>query len=137
MNQEANEFRGERVTFRGLFDRHPIVEIPIIQRDYAQGRESASEVRRGFLNALCNALAKAEGDSTLPLDLDFVYGSVEGSGRKAFLPLDGQQRLTTLFLLHWYLAWKDGKWDEFIAFIKDSQKSRLSYSVRPSLAGVL
>lgn len=40
-----------------------------------------------------------------PLVLDFVYGSVEGD---TFYPLDGQQRLTTLWLLHWYLALRAG-----------------------------
>ena len=34
--------------------------------------------------------------------LDFVYGS--DSIAKDFMPLDGQQRLTTLFLLHYYAA---------------------------------
>ncbi len=43
----------------------------------------------------------------VPLCTRFVYGSVEGIGETRFLPLDGQQRLTTLFLLHWYLAWAD------------------------------
>jgi hypothetical protein len=37
-----------------------------------------------------------------PVSLDFVYGDVDANG--ALVPLDGQQRLTTLFLLHWYLA---------------------------------
>jgi hypothetical protein len=36
-----------------------------------------------------------------PVGLDFIYGEIE-DGR--LIPLDGQQRLTTLFLLHWYLA---------------------------------
>lgn len=37
--------------------------------------------------------------------LDFVYGEVaDGTLR----PLDGQQRLTTLFLLHWYVASRTG-----------------------------
>lgn len=34
-------------------------------------------------------------------DLDFVYGSSKRIGDVTyFIPLDGQQRLTTLFLLH-------------------------------------
>ena len=38
-------------------------------------------------------------------DLDFVYGSSKRIDDVTyFIPLDGQQRLTTLFLLHWYLA---------------------------------
>src|SRR6266571_3416676 len=123
---------GARSTFRQLFDRHPIVEVPIVQRDYVQGRKSEVEVRTGFVSALAAALAKPPGDPNLPLDLDFVYGSVEKTDRKAFSPLDGQQRLTTLFLLHWYLAWSDERWADFHKLFRAKEKSRFSYSVRPS-----
>ena len=134
MSQSINTSVGKRVTFRGLFKRHDLVEIPIIQRDYAQGRTSKleSEIRSDFVRALYEALAKPAADPSLPLDLDFVYGSVENDGRKAFCPLDGQQRLTTLFLLHWYLAWKDRRFDDLAAFVRDEQQSRFSYTVRPS-----
>ncbi len=128
----ASPYLGKRVTFRDLFKHHPRVEIPIIQRDYAQGRQSASELRSQFLDALCSALSRMPGDATLPLDLDFVYGSIEGESQPAFCPLDGQQRLTTLFLLHWYLGWIDGKAEDFRAFACDSERSRLAYAVRPS-----
>jgi hypothetical protein len=129
----AKEYLGERVTFRQLFEYHPRVEIPIIQRDYAQGRASAHEVRSLFLGALHEALLKSPTDPTLPLDLDFVYGSIEGEDVSAFCPLDGQQRLTTLFLLHWYLAWVDSKADDFASFLTDVRgKSRFAYVVRPS-----
>ncbi len=37
------------------------------------------------------------------MQLDFVYGINDGS---MFIPLDGQQRLTTLWLLHWFVAYK-------------------------------
>lgn len=75
------------------------IEIPLFQRDYAQGRQSeqAVLVRARFIADLCAAL---EGDKNL--HLDFVFGDViEGT----LYPLDGQQRLTTLFLLHCYLSW--------------------------------
>lgn len=132
VSQSTNPNSGERVTFRELFQRHPIVEVPIIQRDYVHGRASELEVRTEFIKALHAALSKPEGDPSLPLDLDFVYGSVESTDRQAFYPLDGQQRLTTLFLLHWYLSWKDGKGDDLATFIKTEGKSRFSYTVRPS-----
>ena len=122
-----------RRTFRELFDDAAFtnVEIPIIQRDYAQGRKTAQEVRTLFLDALYNTLSLPEDAPTLPLDLDFVYGSLEGSPQ-AFCPLDGQQRLTTLFLLHWYLACNDGKSEAFHTFIRRGQQSRFTYKVRPS-----
>ncbi|GAA0805011.1 hypothetical protein [Psychrobacter piscatorii] len=37
--------KGEKITFCELFNRVERVEIPIIQRDYAQGREEQHEVR--------------------------------------------------------------------------------------------
>ena len=86
-------------TFWRFLNEHTI-EIPIIQRDYAQGRLGKEELRKNFLKDLKQAL-----DSCKPLKLDFVYGAVE-SGK--LNPLDGQQRLTTLWLLHWYLAYMAG-----------------------------
>ena len=75
------------------------IEIPLFQRDYAQGRrsEQASLVRARFIADLCAAL-----DGSHDLHLDFVFGDVV---KGTLYPLDGQQRLTTLFLLHCYLAW--------------------------------
>jgi hypothetical protein len=85
------------------------IEIPIIQRDYAQGRTNnkVERIRNKFLDALFLAITK-HGHITL----DFVYGDVIKSvkeKREVFVltPLDGQQRLTTLFLLHWYIAKKE------------------------------
>jgi hypothetical protein len=121
-----------KIAFKELFEQHQYVQIPMIQRDYAQGRESEKEVRDEFLDALYAALILPEGDKSLPLNLDFIYGSVDGNGVKRFLPLDGQQRLTTLFLLHWYLAWRDGCWEEFEKMFCIEGVSRFSYFVRPS-----
>jgi hypothetical protein len=118
------------LSFRELFARHGRVRIPVIQRDYAQGRDSAEEVRDEFLDALHSALAREPGDQALPLNLDFVYGHTEGQA--GFAPLDGQQRLTTLFLLHWYLAWHDGEYADFAGFIRDGDSSRFGYAIRPS-----
>lgn len=108
------------------------VEVPLIQRDYAQGRESQKDVRNDFLGALHGALTLPAGDSRLPLNLDFVYGSMEAGTALRFLPLDGQQRLTTLFLLHWYLAWRDSRLPDFKAVFWDGRHSRFTYRVRPS-----
>lgn len=121
-----------RINYKQLLDRHGRIRIPIIQRDYAQGRPEEAEVRDDFLQALEEALNKPADDPSLPFNLDFIYGSVEGVEETRFLPLDGQQRLTTLFLLHWYLAWKDRQWDTFARLFRVNSRSRFSYSVRPS-----
>lgn len=123
---------GSQIIYKQLLHRHGCIRIPIIQRDYAQGRPSEEDVREDFLNALGDALKKPADEPTLPLNLDFIYGSVEGDDETRFLPLDGQQRLTTLFLLHWYLAWKDQQWGEFGQMFRTNQHARFSYSVRPS-----
>ena len=92
-----------QTTFWNLLTENKI-EIPIIQRDYAQGREGKEYLRQTFLESLKQAL-----DENEVLKLDFVYGSAENG---ALQPLDGQQRLTTLWLLHWYIAMRAGKLHE-------------------------
>lgn len=123
---------GQRISFVQLLDNCEQVLVPRLQRDYAQGRESAREVRDRFLEALVGALLLPPDHASLPLNLDFVYGSMEGNTDRCFLPLDGQQRLTTLFLLHWYLAWRDDQLDVFHEIMRDDRHSRFSYAVRPS-----
>ena len=95
-------------TFWELINQWPIV-IPQVQRDYAYGRDDAKAVAvsTGILRSIHNTLADSD---SAPLALDFVYGSVrEGIG---MTPLDGQQRLTTLFLLHLYASIMEGKKEE-------------------------
>ncbi len=89
------EFKGNSITLSRI-------EIPIIQRDYAQGRKNdeVNRIRERFLDALFEALVRKSH-----ITLDFVYGDVSNDG--VLTPLDGQQRLTTLFLLHWYIAKKE------------------------------
>lgn len=119
--------KGLKTTFAGMFGEAtgemPTVtriEIPLIQRDYAQGRPGArvQTIRHDFLDALIEALGGGE-----PVDLDFVYGEIEESVLK---PLDGQQRLTTLFLLHWYLAARTQRLAEMERIL------RLTYATRPT-----
>lgn len=95
--------QNNKYTFWKLLDENSI-EIPIIQRDYAQGRIDEKKIRDKFLDVLYN---KIENIQTV--NLDFVYGRIKNG---KLIPLDGQQRLTTLFLLHWYLAIKENKFDE-------------------------
>lgn len=96
------------------------VRIPMIQRDYAEGRETES-VRRKRLNLLHDMLDVVYGIRQ-NLTFDFVYGYTMGNGQVisgtswqnkgtypnvAFEPLDGQQRLTTLFLFYWLFGRED------------------------------
>ena len=90
----------DTLTNKDVEDPIESIVIPKIQRDYAQGRKSVGRVRQNFLNALFKAIDSKE---SLPIELDFVYGDFDKKNG-VFYPLDGQQRLTTLYLLHWYIA---------------------------------
>lgn len=97
------------------------IAIPLIQRDYAQGRMDGdvNRVRSRFLSALYDAITNK------PITLDFVYGDIDEKG--IMTPLDGQQRLTTLFLLHWYAAKRGNIAKEESEFL-----ARFSYETRYS-----
>lgn len=99
----TNNPTSEKLTFIKLIEKYAKIEIPIIQRDYAQGREGKEELRENLLSTLLEAVEGKE------IELDFIYGSVKNN---IFYPLDGQQRLTTLFLLHWFIAFKENKLED-------------------------
>lgn len=87
------------------------VEIPRIQRDYAQGRIIKknntyvfNEKGRRFIECVFDNLK-----SNKTMEMDFVYGAIKETQINQqkiniLLPLDGQQRLTSLFLLYWYIG---------------------------------
>ena len=95
---------GKQDTFWNLINEYKIV-VPKIQRDYVQGRENKTveKNREEFVKELIGSLAENK-----PMSLNFVYGTIHGD---EFIPIDGQQRLTTLFLLHLYVLAKKGDID--------------------------
>ena len=117
----SNKTNLQATTFWNFLNKY-IVEIPIIQRDYAQGRLGKENLRKNFLRDLKNALDSNDGKK---MKLDFVYGSME-EGK--LYPLDGQQRLTTLWLLHWYIALRAGELnnDNCAIFKKFTYETRIS-----------
>lgn len=128
-----DDFRGERMNFLQLIEKYNIV-IPVIQRDYAQGRtdEHVTEVRKNFVRNLISYLRDVDKSSH---DLDFIYGTVNdiSNQKEEFIPLDGQQRLTTLFLLHWYLAGRSGNFDDFANKMKvGDNEFKFAYKTRNS-----
>lgn len=114
-------------TFLNLLRKFDKIEIPIIQRDYAHGRndERSSSVRNLLIEALTNA---AIDKQTEKLCLDFIYGRVvDAENGKIFIPFDGQQRLTTLFLFYRYVAEKSGDLENY-----KSDFAKFSYNTRSS-----
>lgn len=143
----------ETKSFYSLISEH-VIEVPIIQREYAQGRtsERVTTIRKRFVKDLIKCINHNEA-----MHLGFIYGKIEGKDKQRtkqinrdavnsilqavkayadtlelqidpnikenvdevnqytqlkFIPLDGQQRLTTLYLLHWYLYLKGAQTSE-------------------------
>lgn len=110
-------------TLKELLDKYSVV-IPQLQRDYAQGRDEAKELRVRFLSQILHVL-RGEGR----LNLDFVYGydkALSPNHHPIFYPLDGQQRLTTLWLLHWYLLPSESEAEEREWLLRFSYRTRSS-----------
>lgn len=108
-----------------LTDREEVVHkilIPKFQRDYAQGRDGKEDLRERFLKSIFDVI---DADGRDPLILDFVFGRQrQTSVQNIFLPVDGQQRLTTLFLLHLYVGRRAGAETDFL--------KKFSYETRES-----
>ena len=100
------------------------VIIPIFQRDYAQGRKGKEELRKKFLTELRTALEHSHD-----LHLDFVYGT---KGEDGIYPLDGQQRMTTLWLLMWYAVFVDYKTKKYEKDDRLKVLGKFAYQTRPS-----
>ncbi|MCR5291169.1 MAG: DUF262 domain-containing protein, partial [Treponema sp.] len=90
-------------TFKSEFiDGKKNIFIPALQRDYVQG--GRADVINPFIDELISALGTGK-----KLDLNYIYGSYEGIEKKDFVPIDGQQRLITLWLVYLYIFKKQKK----------------------------
>lgn len=99
MSKEAeNSGVAHRLSFWKLLTENSVV-VPTVQRDYTYGAGTTSTDK--VLNKLLQNMYDALSDN-VKLKLDFIYGTKDE--KCDFSPLDGQQRLTTLFLLHLYAA---------------------------------
>ena len=117
LTEEVELINSDDTTSTAKIDR---ITIPMIQRDYAQGRKTHSgkngqlilnPTGQKFINEVFSTIINDTADKQL--ELDFVYGSIitekeEKDGITVdvtyFNPLDGQQRLTTLFLMYWFIG---------------------------------
>ena len=116
---------GRLLSFHNMLDDqqeviHKVL-IPKIQRDYAQGRNGMEALRQRFLKSIFEVI---DNRTDKELMLDFVFGQKEESTKNTFFPVDGQQRLTTLFLIHLYV----GK----MAGVSTGLLKKFSYETRTS-----
>ena len=126
MNDNQNKTIESAISVGDFFGKYNVC-IPILQRDYAQGRDGKEYIREVFLKDIKDAVEKNQ-----PLTMDFVYGYQEHKKEydkeyDVFYPLDGQQRLTTVWLVYWYLALRACKLNSEISVL-----SRFTYQTRKS-----
>lgn len=97
MNTNGNITAETHSLWSLLENKDKVIVIPDYQREYAYGRQTddARQIRKAFIEVLVNALIKNN-----PIELSFIYGAQAG---EEFHLVDGQQRLTTLFALYWYV----------------------------------
>lgn len=118
MSDNQNKTIESAISVGDFFKKYKVC-IPILQRDYAQGRDGKEYIREVFLKDIKDAV-----ENNKPLTMDFVYGYQE---HDVFYPLDGQQRLTTVWLIYWYLALRSGELNSEI-----SNLNKFTYQTRKS-----
>lgn len=101
----SNEEKAKNYSLSTFLKDHIIV-IPAMQRDYAQGRDNAeaANIRKLFIASILDAVFENN-----ELSLDFTYGDSKNNDARRYYPIDGQQRLTTLFLVYAYVLIKAKK----------------------------
>ncbi len=111
------------MTLFGLLDQYSVL-IPHLQRNYVHGRDDAhaKEVREHFVTSLDECINGNE------MNLDVIYG-IRDKERNVLIPIDGQQRLTTLWLSAVYAATTSN--DNASRQDLLSKLSRFSYESRP------
>ena len=98
-----------------LDNGHVVITIPNIQRNYVQGNNK--DIRENFIKDIFQALQEES-----VINLDIIYGIKE---ENRFIPIDGQQRLTTLFLLYWYVFVVEKEFDK-LQYLKIDYGNRQS-----------
>ncbi len=117
---------GKLTTFFRLLQDEPVIIIPKVQRDYVYGRndQKIHQLLHDMLRSMLDAVRQEK-----PVVLDFVYSASYVNNddcSEGLIPLDGQQRLTTLFLLYFYAGVvQPDVADEEVAFL-----NRFRYETR-------
>ena len=124
----------DKLTYSALTDRTDYIIIPKIQRDYAQGRKESEDPRAAIIRAkLLKDIFEMDG---FGLDFQIVFGSEEirqeitedNKEVRIFIPIDGQQRLTTLYLLSLYRDKINGNTSK-VKFIYETRKAASDFCV--------
>ena len=132
---------GEEFILRELFSHDNKIVIPDLQRDYCWGdsafieqEKSQKELVSGFVGDYLLSSYKDKSANSKDLMLGLVYGYEEPLN--CFNICDGQQRITTLFLLLGMVnRYSGGEFSDFIIStneMQDDYEPHLLYSIRES-----
>lgn len=132
---------GEEFSLRELFSHDNKIVIPDLQRDYCWGdsayieqEKSQKELVSGFVGDYLLTSFKEKSSTGNDLMLGLVYGYEEPLN--CFNICDGQQRITTLFLLLGMVnRYSDGEFSDYIISsteMQDDYEPHLLYSIRES-----
>lgn len=115
------------MNFLNVFNNKSI-RIPLLQRDYIQG--SMESVISPFIDSLI--------DNSRTSDLNYIYGYTDE--QNYFITIDGQQRLTTLWVLYLYAAAKSDNQAEFninLTFLSREYANDFCRKLRCNISEVL
>lgn len=104
---------------KNLLSEYNVV-IPMLQRDYVQGKKSKINIAESFLNNIFEVL---DGNQN-KLHIDFIYGYLKDNN---FILIDGQQRVTTLWLLYLIIYKINNDFDNIKKLL-----SKFLYTIRKS-----
>lgn len=132
---------GEEFSLKELFSHDNKIVIPDLQRDYCWGdsayieqEKSQKELVSGFVGDYLLTSFKEKSSTGNDLMLGLVYGYEEPLN--CFNICDGQQRITTLFLLLGMVnRYSDGEFNDFVissSEMQDDYEPHLLYSIRES-----
>lgn len=131
---------GENITLKRLFTGDNKIIIPDLQRDYCWGDDSHTDEKKDlvtdFVKGLISQFDNTESLSNDTLNLGLIYGYE--SPRKHIQLCDGQQRITTLFLLVGVLnkRLQNNSLKQYLIsdfeYSQDDKEPYLQYSIRES-----
>ena len=139
MNRLDRFISGNEYSLQDLFGGDTKIIIPDLQRDYCWGDKAYvnptdKKPRELVSDFVKNLVELYEENDSVKITLGLIYGYEQPHNHIQIC--DGQQRLTTLFLLLGYLNTRtNGKYNRFIISEKemnDDYEPHLQYAIRES-----
>ena len=143
MKNKINFLTGESYFISELLSGAEKIQIPDLQRDYCWGNEAHSKEKKelvsDFINSLISQFEEFENKENCtidPLNLGMIYGYESPTYHMQLC--DGQQRITTIFLLLGILNRYSGNnmFKNYLVIdancIEDQVEPRIIYSIRES-----